>query len=85
VRVLQRENAQLHLKVKGLTSELEELRALREKESLELESVNRTQSKRLTEHGSNLKALEVRVLAHIPLSHFLVHFIDVKYKFCYNI
>ena len=59
VRFLQRENAQLHLKLKGLLSELEEIRAQREHLGMQSDSVARLQSKQLTEHSGNVKALEV--------------------------
>lgn len=60
VRLLQRDNAQLHLKVKGLLAELEEIRAQREKEGLDSDSVSRIQSKQLTEQAVNVKGLQVR-------------------------
>ncbi|XP_050412779.1 centrosomal protein of 83 kDa [Patella vulgata] len=58
VRVLQRENAQLHLKLKGLLSELEEIRSEREKLGLDSDSVSRIQSKQLSENVGVIKALE---------------------------
>ena len=60
VRVLQRENAQLHLKVKGLLTELEEIRAQREHLGMQSDHVSRLQSKQLQEHAANIRALEVR-------------------------
>ena len=62
VRTLQRENAQLHMKVKGLLSELEEIRAQREHLGLQSDSVSRLQSKQLAEHSATVKALEVSKL-----------------------
>ena len=62
VRMLQRENAQLHLKLKGLLSELEEIRAQREHLGMQSDSVTRLQSKQLAEHTANVKALEVMLL-----------------------
>ncbi len=59
VRVLQRENAQLHLKLKGLLTELEEIRAQREHQGLQSDHVGRMQSKQLAENQANIKALEV--------------------------
>ena len=59
VRVLQRENAQLHLKIKGLMTEMDEVRAQREKVGTESESLVRIQGKQITEHQSSIKSLEV--------------------------
>ena len=59
VRALQRENAQLNLKVKGLLTELEEIRAQREHLGLQSDNVARLQSKQLAEHAANVKALQV--------------------------
>ena len=59
VRTLQRENAQLHLKMKGLLNELEEIRAQREHQGLQSDHVTRLQSKQLAEHAANVKALQV--------------------------
>lgn len=58
VRVLQRENAQLHLKIKGLLTELEEIRAQREHLGLQSDHVTRLQTKQLTENAANVRALE---------------------------
>ncbi|XP_071810483.1 centrosomal protein of 83 kDa-like [Asterias amurensis] len=58
VRTLQRDNAQLHLKVKGLLSELEEIRAQREQTGLQSDHVSRLQTRQLTEHVATIKALE---------------------------
>lgn len=58
VRVLQRENAQLHLKIKGLMTEMDEVRAQREKIGTESESLVRTQGKQISEYQSSIKALE---------------------------
>ena len=63
VRVLQRENARLHLKIKGLMTEMDEIRAQREKISSESESQVRVQSKQITESQSIIKSLEVRQIA----------------------
>jgi len=62
VRVLQRENAQLHLKIKGLMTEMDEVRAQREKIGSESESLVRIQGKQITEHQASIKSLEVRNL-----------------------
>ena len=59
VRVLQRENAQLHLKIKGLMTEMDEVRAQREKIGTESESLVRVQAKQIAEHQSSIKSLEV--------------------------
>ena len=59
VRVLQRENAQLHLKMKGLLTELEEIRSQREHLGLQSDNVSRLQAKQLAEHAANVKSLEV--------------------------
>ncbi|XP_060580457.1 centrosomal protein of 83 kDa-like isoform X1 [Ruditapes philippinarum] len=58
VRVLQRENAQLHLKIKGLMTEMDEVRANREKIGSESESLVRIQGKQITEHQATIKSLE---------------------------
>lgn len=58
VRVLQRENAQLHLKIKGLMTEMDEVRAQREKIGTESESLVRVQAKQIAEHQSSIKSLE---------------------------
>ena len=59
LRAVQRENAQLQLKIKGLLSELEETRAQNEHLGVQNESVTRSQSKLLSENAANIKALEV--------------------------
>lgn len=59
VRVLQRENAQLHLKVQGLLSELEEIRAQREQLGVQSDQVSRLQAKQLVEHSATVKSLQV--------------------------
>ena len=61
VRTLQRENAQLHLKLKGLLTELEEIRAQRENLGLQHDHVARLQTKQLVENAANVRALEVRM------------------------
>ncbi|XP_038061633.1 centrosomal protein of 83 kDa-like [Patiria miniata] len=58
VRTLQRDNAQLHLKVKGLLTELEEIRVQREQTGLQSDHVSRLQARQLTEHVATIKALE---------------------------
>lgn len=62
VRVLQRENAQLNLKVKGLLTELEEIRAQREHLGLQSDHVTRLQTKQMAEHAANVKSLEVTLI-----------------------
>ena len=59
MRTLQRENAQLHLKLKGVLSELEEIRAQKEHTGLQSDSVLRLQTKQIAEHQANVKSLEV--------------------------
>ena len=59
LRTLQRDNAQLHLKLKGVLAELEETRAQREHVALQSENMSRLQSKQLAEHTASVKALEV--------------------------
>ncbi|BFZ10868.1 hypothetical protein BsWGS_13907 [Bradybaena similaris] len=58
VMVLQRDNVQLHIQVKELLAELEEIRALREKSGLDSDNIARTQSKQLTEHKITIRTLE---------------------------
>lgn len=58
-RILQRENAQLHLKIKGLITEMDEVRAQKEKTGSESESLVRIQGKQITEHQATIKSLEV--------------------------
>ncbi|XP_013415985.1 centrosomal protein of 83 kDa-like [Lingula anatina] len=58
VRVVQRENSQLQLKIKGLLTELEEIRAQREHMGMQSDHVSRLQGKQLAEHSANIKALE---------------------------
>ena len=65
MRTLQRENAQLHMKLKGVLSELEETRAQREHLGLQSDSVSRLQAKQILEHQANIKALEVS-LPYLP-------------------
>lgn len=59
IRNLQRENAQLNVKLKGLTSELEEIRAQKEHTGLQSDNITRLQNKQLAEHQANIKALQV--------------------------
>ncbi|XP_041350468.1 centrosomal protein of 83 kDa-like isoform X2 [Gigantopelta aegis] len=58
VRTLQRDNAQLVLKVKSVHIELEEVRSQCEKQRLEADSVTRTQSKQLAEAHATVRSLE---------------------------
>ncbi|KAH9518941.1 Centrosomal protein of 83 kDa [Bulinus truncatus] len=58
VRVLQRDNAQLHLHVKELLVELEEVRAQKEKFSLETDNISRTHAKQISEQLSTIRSLE---------------------------
>ncbi|KAK7102441.1 hypothetical protein V1264_020657 [Littorina saxatilis] len=59
VRVLQRDNATLHVRIKGLLAELEELRSEKEKQGLEADSIHRTHEKQINELQSTLRSLEV--------------------------
>ncbi|XP_014674367.1 PREDICTED: centrosomal protein of 83 kDa-like isoform X2 [Priapulus caudatus] len=58
VRTLQRDNAQLHLKVKGLLTELEEINAQREHMGLQSSHVARLQAKQVSEYIGNIKTLQ---------------------------
>lgn len=58
VRIVQRENAQLHMKLKTLNGELEEIRAHREKQGFESDSLTRVQQKQITEQAATIKSLE---------------------------
>ncbi|XP_030839312.1 centrosomal protein of 83 kDa-like isoform X2 [Strongylocentrotus purpuratus] len=58
VRTLYRDNAQLNLKVKGLLTELDEIRAQREQSGLQSDHVSRLQARQLSEHATNIKALQ---------------------------
>lgn len=69
VRVLQRENAQLHLKIKGLMTEMDEVRAQREKIGSESESLVRIQGKQITEHQATIKSLEVSSATSVKRKH----------------
>ena len=60
MRTLARDNAQLHLKMKGLLSELDEVRAQNEHQGLQSDHVTRLQVKQLAETTTSLKASEVR-------------------------
>ena len=62
MRTLHRDNAALNQKVKGLLTELEEIRAQREQAGLQSDHVTRLQSRQLTEHMANIKALEVIII-----------------------
>ncbi|KAI9333919.1 hypothetical protein DFJ73DRAFT_39686 [Zopfochytrium polystomum] len=55
VRQLQRQNADLHLKIQGLTEELEEQRCRRESLRVEMEQKERLSQRRLIEEGAALK------------------------------
>ena len=59
LRNLQRENAQLQLKMKGVVAEMEELQAQREHSGVTSENVQRLQVKQIAEHNAITKALEV--------------------------
>lgn len=59
VRVLQRDNAALHVRIKGLLAEIDELRAEKEKQALEGDSVQRSQAKQLGELQATIRSLEV--------------------------
>nr|KAG5711378.1 hypothetical protein BaRGS_006075 [Batillaria attramentaria] len=59
VRVLQRDNAALHVRVKGLIAEIDELRAEKEKQALEGDSVQRSQGKQIGELQATIRSLEV--------------------------
>ncbi|CAL1527078.1 unnamed protein product [Lymnaea stagnalis] len=58
VRVLQRENAQLYLQVKELLVELEEVRAQKEKLSLDSDNVNHTQAKQISDQQATIRTIE---------------------------
>ncbi|XP_033746476.1 centrosomal protein of 83 kDa-like isoform X1 [Pecten maximus] len=58
VRVLQRENAQLHLKLKSLTREMEEIQAQREKQNFDVDHLNRVQAKQISEFTASIKSTE---------------------------
>lgn len=58
VRVLQRENAQLHLKLKSLTTEMEEVQAQREKQNFDVDHLNRVQAKQIAEFTASIKSME---------------------------
>lgn len=59
VRVLQRDNAALHVRIKGFTAEIEELRSEKEKLTLDADSVQRTQEKQIADLQATLRSLEV--------------------------
>jgi len=59
LRTVQRENVTLNLKVKGLLTELEEIRAQREHAGFQSDSVSRLQNKQLVENQAAIKALDV--------------------------
>lgn len=47
------------MKLKTLNGELEEIRAHREKQGFETDSLTRVQQKQITEHAATIKSLEV--------------------------
>ncbi|KAK3751352.1 hypothetical protein QZH41_009306 [Actinostola sp. cb2023] len=57
-RTLQRENTQLHMKLKNLLSELEEIRSQRENAGLQSDHVSRLQARQVSELTSKCKAFE---------------------------
>lgn len=61
LRALQRENEQLHLKIKSIELELDEIRAQREQIGLQSDSTTRLQNKQIAEQNAVVKALEVFV------------------------
>lgn len=60
VEALLREKAQLHLRLKGLETEVAELRAQKENSGQQAENVQRIQIRQLTESQAAVKSLEVR-------------------------
>ncbi|XP_078797893.1 centrosomal protein of 83 kDa isoform X3 [Oryzias latipes] len=58
VEALLREKAQLHLRMRGLEAEVAELRALKENSGQQAESVQRIQTRQLTESQAAVKSLE---------------------------
>lgn len=60
VEALLREKAQLHLRLKGLESELSELRAQKENSGQQAENIQRIQIRQLSESQAAVKSLEVR-------------------------
>ena len=59
VRVLQRDNTALHVRIKGLLAEVEELRSEKEKQALDADSIQRTQEKQIADLQATLRSLEV--------------------------
>lgn len=57
-RDLQRENAQLHMKLKGLLVELDEIRGQQESSGIQSDHVSRLQARQLTEMTAKCKSLE---------------------------
>jgi hypothetical protein len=47
------------MKLKTLNGELEEIRAHKEKQGFETDSITRVQQKQITEHAATVKSLEV--------------------------
>lgn len=60
VEALLRDKAQLHLRLKGLESEVAELRAQKEISGQQAENVQRIQIRQLSESQATVKSLEVR-------------------------
>ncbi|XP_023211678.1 centrosomal protein of 83 kDa-like [Centruroides sculpturatus] len=61
LHILQKENVQLQSKIKGLSTELEELQKVKEKVGLRTDNVVRLQTKQLTEHEINIRTLESEI------------------------
>ncbi|KAL8594740.1 hypothetical protein ACOMHN_051686 [Nucella lapillus] len=59
VRVLQRDNATLQLRVKGLLAEVEELRSEKEKQGMEADHIHRSLDKQLADLQATVRSLEV--------------------------
>jgi len=59
IRILQKDNAQLNMKVKSLLDELDEIREKREASGLQSDHVSRLQARQLTELSGHCKSLEM--------------------------
>lgn len=59
MEVLLRERAQLHLRLKGLEAEVDELRAQKESSRQQAENLQRVQTRQLTESQAALTSVEV--------------------------
>lgn len=68
VEALLREKTQLHLRLKGLETEMAELRAQKDNSGQQADSVQRIQIRQLTESQSAVKSLEVRRLIAAALT-----------------